>query len=104
MTSQSIICSSCIVTSACGQYVSGQYGVILPANVLKEKEGMNLKVYVTATEKMGPDEVSRRNGKSAIYNVTICKNTAWKILYNMCFVFFSLPILYAITTKGHKII
>jgi hypothetical protein len=25
-------------------------------------------------------------------------------LYNMCFVFFSLPILYAITTKGHKII
>jgi hypothetical protein len=29
-------------------------------------------LYVTATEKMGPDEVSRHNGKSAIYNVTIC--------------------------------
>jgi hypothetical protein len=26
-------------------YVSGQYGVILPANFLKEKEGMKLKVY-----------------------------------------------------------
>jgi hypothetical protein len=26
-------------------YVSGQYGVILPANVLKEKEEMKLKVY-----------------------------------------------------------
>jgi hypothetical protein len=26
-------------------YVSGQYGVILPANFLEEKEGMKLKVY-----------------------------------------------------------
>jgi hypothetical protein len=26
-------------------YVSGQYGVILSANFLKEKEGMKLKVY-----------------------------------------------------------
>jgi hypothetical protein len=26
-------------------YVSGQYGVILPANFLKEKEEMKLKVY-----------------------------------------------------------
>jgi hypothetical protein len=26
-------------------YVSGQYGVILPANFLKEKEGVKLKVY-----------------------------------------------------------
>jgi hypothetical protein len=27
------------------EYVSGQYGVILPANFLKEKEEMKLKVY-----------------------------------------------------------
>jgi glutamine phosphoribosylpyrophosphate amidotransferase len=29
-------------------YVSGQYGVILPANFLREKEGMKLKVYNNA--------------------------------------------------------
>jgi flagellar assembly factor FliW len=27
-------------------YVSGQYGVILPANFLEEKEEMKLKVYI----------------------------------------------------------
>jgi hypothetical protein len=27
------------------EYVSGQYGVILPANFLKEKDEMRLKVY-----------------------------------------------------------
>jgi hypothetical protein len=30
-------------------YVSGQYGVILPANFLKEKEGIKLKVYNNVT-------------------------------------------------------
>jgi hypothetical protein len=56
-------------------YVSGQYGVILPANFLKEKEGVKLKVYnKECYSSYIPDftsEVSRGYGFALFYFIIL---------------------------------